>query len=68
MSNRGRSTTGEAAVPYYRGTPLHEAAKYLRLVVDRFLKERATIDEVHEAIRMFEHEDVKQAIKSPELP
>jgi hypothetical protein len=36
MSNRGRSTTGEASVPYYLGAPIQEAAKYLRLTAPPF--------------------------------
>lgn len=47
--NAGRSTTGEAAVPYYVGSPITEAAKHLRLTVTRFLSERASEAEVDEA-------------------
>lgn len=49
-SNKGRSTTGEAAVPYYRGTDAQEAAKHLRLTVTRFLADRANFSEIEEAM------------------
>lgn len=52
MSNRGRSTTGEAAVPYYLGTPVTEAAKHLRLTLTRFLADRASFKDVHEAMEI----------------
>jgi hypothetical protein len=52
-NNRGRSTTGKAAVPYYAGSPQREAAKHLRLTVSRFLAERASESEVDEAVRMW---------------
>jgi len=52
-SNAGRSTTGEAAVPYYRSTPAKEAAKHLRLTVTRYLADRASLAEVNEAWALF---------------
>ena len=52
MSNRGRSTTGEAAVPYYRGTPLQEAVKHLRLTCTRYLADRASLEDIDEAMAM----------------
>ena len=55
-NNKGRSTTGEAAVPYYRSTPDKEAAKHLRLIVGRYLRDCATFREVAEAWQMFTHE------------
>src|SRR5689334_23176197 len=51
-SNAGRSTTGEPKVPYYRGTPTQEAAKYLRLTVTRYLNDRANFSEIEEAMDM----------------
>lgn len=51
--NSGRSTTGEAAVPYYLGSPAQEAAKHLRLSAARFLSERATVGDVDEAIELW---------------
>ena len=52
MNNRGRSTTGEAAVPYYvRGAHI-EAAKHLRLTVTRYLAERASLRDIEEAMVM----------------
>lgn len=51
-NNRGRSTTGEAAVPYYLGTPAQEAAKHLRLTVTRYLADRASLREIEEAMAM----------------
>lgn len=52
--NSGRSTTGEAAVPYYVESAPREAAKHLRLTATRFLAERATAGDVDEAIRMWD--------------
>lgn len=52
MSNRGRSTTGEAAVPYYHGSDRIEAAKYLRLTTTRYIADRATLDDIREALTM----------------
>lgn len=52
MSNRGRSTTGEAAVPYYRGSDRIEAAKHLRLTTTRYIADRATLDDIREAMTM----------------
>lgn len=50
MSNRGRSTTGEAAVPYYRGTEVQEAVKHLRLTATRFLSDRASLTDIEQAM------------------
>lgn len=55
-NNRGRSTTGGAAVPYYRGTPVKEAAKHLRLTVTRFLAEREPFESVHRAMEILREE------------
>jgi hypothetical protein len=52
-TNGGRSTTGEAAVPYYVESPEREAAKYLRLTASRFLAERASSHELDEAIKIW---------------
>ena len=52
-NSRGRSTTGEAAVPYYLSTPAKEAAKHLRLTVTRYLADRASLADVTEAHAMF---------------
>jgi hypothetical protein len=51
--NAGRSTTGEAAVPYYPGSPAQEAAKHLRSTAARFLSNRATVGDVDEAIKIW---------------
>lgn len=51
-NNRGRSTTGKAAVPYYPARPEVEAAKYLRLTVTRYISDRASLREVEEAMTM----------------
>lgn len=56
MTNSGRSTTGKAAVPYYLSTPAKEAAKHLRLTVTRYLADRATLDDIHEAVAMLVRE------------
>ncbi len=61
MSNRGRSTTGGPAVPYYPGTPVEEAAKHLRLMVTRFLAKRASLKEIEEAMAM-----LRQAVNDKE--
>lgn len=51
-SNKGRDTAGGPAVPYYvRGAHI-EAAKYLRLTVTRYLADRASLDDVKEAMAM----------------
>jgi len=55
-NNKGRSTTGEPSVPYYRSTPDKEAAKHLRLVVGRYLRDCAAFHEVAEAWQMFTQE------------
>ena len=51
-SNRGRSTTGEPAVPYQIRAPHIEAAKHLRLIAGRYINDRATLREVEEAMVM----------------
>jgi len=63
--NSGRSTAGEAAVPYYLGTPAQEAAKHLRLTATRFLSERASVSDVDEAIRMWHVATRKPATRKP---
>lgn len=50
--NAGRSTTGEAKVPYYRQADHVEAAKHLRLTVTRYIADRAALREVEEAMVM----------------
>lgn len=50
MSNAGRSTTGGPKVPYYRQADHIEAAKYLRLTVTRYLADRASLDDIREAM------------------
>jgi hypothetical protein len=49
-SNAGRSTTGGPKVSYYRGSDRIEAAKHLRLVMSRYLVDRANFSEVEEAM------------------
>ncbi len=51
-NNRGRSTTGGPAVPHCLSTPAKEAAKFLRLVADRYIKDRASLRDVEEAMVM----------------
>lgn len=52
--NKGRSTTGERAVPeHYPTTPDRETAAHLRLTAARYLSGRANRAEVEEAYRMF---------------
>ncbi len=48
--NRGRSTTGKAAVPYYSRSPEREAAYAIRLMASRFLADRALASDLDEAI------------------
>lgn len=55
-SNRGRSTTGEPQVPYYRQAPHIEAAKHLRLTVTRYINDRASLADVEEAMVMLRAE------------
>lgn len=50
--NAGRSTTGDAAVPYYVRSPRVEAAKHLRLTVARYIADRASLSDVEEAMAM----------------
>lgn len=52
-NNRGRSVTGEAAVPYYLSTPARETAKHLRLTTARYLADRASLNDIKEAFTMF---------------
>ncbi len=65
--NAGRSTTGEAAVPYYVESPRREAAKHLRLMMTRFLAERAAPGEVDEAIRVW-RDAAKTSAPTPGSP
>lgn len=51
--NAGRSTTGEAAVPYYVESPASEAARHLRTTATRFLAQRATRGDLDEAARIW---------------
>lgn len=51
-NNRGRSTSGEAAIPYYPRSQRIEAAKHLRLTVTRYLADRVSFDDVKEAFAM----------------
>jgi hypothetical protein len=51
-TNAGRSTTGEARVPYYRQADHIEAAKHLRLTATRYIADRAALREVEEAMVM----------------
>jgi hypothetical protein len=53
QGNAGRSTTGDAAVPYYVESPAREAAKHLRLTAARFLTERASPRDLNEAIKIW---------------
>lgn len=48
-NNRGRSTTGGPAVPYYPRSPRIEAAMTLRLLLSRYINDRASIKEVGRA-------------------
>lgn len=50
--SKGRSTTGGPAVPYYRMSEHIEAAKYLRLTVNRYINDRASLREIEEAMTM----------------
>lgn len=52
MSNGGRSTTGDAKVPYYRESDVREAAKYLRLTVTRYLAGRALMSDIDVAVML----------------
>jgi hypothetical protein len=54
MANRGRSTTGEAAIPYYVACARIEAAKHLRLMVTRYIADRASLKDIREALAMLE--------------
>ena len=63
MSNAGRSTTGEAKVPYYRQNDRIEAAKHLRLTVTRYLAGREPLSAVQEAMKMLEDAAAKEASK-----
>lgn len=61
MSNAGRSTTGQAKVPYYRQNDRIEAAKHLRLTVTRYLAGREALSTVREAMQMLEDAAAKEA-------
>lgn len=61
-SNRGRSTTGEAQVPYYPGKPHIDAAKHLRLTVGRYINDRALLRDVEEAM------EILRAAVGPPIP
>ncbi len=50
--NAGRSTAGGPAVPYYRQSDHIEAAKHLRLTVTRYIADRASLDDIREAMTM----------------
>ncbi len=50
--NRERSYAGGPRVPVYPEAPWRDAAKHLRLTVTRFLVERATFDDVEQAMEM----------------
>lgn len=50
--NAGRSTTGGAKVPYYPLSAHLEAAKHLRLMVTRYINDRATLFEIEDAMTM----------------
>jgi len=50
MSNRGRSTSGEAQVPHYSLSQHIDAAKHLRLTVTRYINRRATLEDVERAM------------------
>lgn len=52
MSNR--STTGGPKVPYYTRGAHIEAAKHLRLTVTRYIAERASLNDVREAMLLLE--------------
>ncbi len=51
--NAGRSTTGDAQVPYYPRDELTEIAQHLRLTASRFLVHRATAGDLDEAARIW---------------
>jgi hypothetical protein len=50
--SRGRSTTGGPAVPYYVRASHIEAAKHLRLTVTRYIADRASLDDIREAMAL----------------
>lgn len=50
--SKGRSVTGAAAVPYFPRSRHIEAAKHLRLTVTRYIADRATLNDIHEAVAM----------------
>jgi len=60
-NNRGRSTTGGPAVPYYPESDAREAAKHLRLTAARFLAERVTPGDLDEACDLWRAARVKKA-------
>lgn len=52
MNNKGRSTTGKG-MPYHpRSAPI-ETALHLRLMVTRWLGDRASVSDIEEAYRMW---------------
>jgi len=51
-SSNGRSYTGRANVPYIPRAPHIAAAKYLRLMADRYSRGEALLREVEEAMVM----------------
>lgn len=53
MNRKPRSYTGGPAVPYYRSTEVKEAAKFLRLIADRYVKGNAFDVEVKKAYEAF---------------
>ena len=65
MSNRGRSTTGDAAVPYFRRSYRIEAAKHLRLMVTRYINDRASLDDIREAMSILVNEAQAQTKATP---
>jgi hypothetical protein len=50
-NNRGRSTTGRGQ-PYQPRAPHIEAAKHLRLTVTRYIAQRASLNDIREAMSM----------------
>lgn len=51
-NNRGRSTTGGPAVPYYPEGAVREAVKHLRLTCGRYLADRALLSDVDKAVAL----------------
>lgn len=63
MARQKRSTTGRAAVPFYRGSACAEAARHLRLTVARYLAGRELFRTVTEAYEMLREEVAREAGK-----